>query len=588
MNKFRIPWKNSVYIRMLLLFIVILSPVYVIGLLIYNWGIQAVKEQVYQSMDSQTAYYLNDLETKVEQMKILMLDSLNDDNLNNLATISPIMKISERRSAITRLQQRLFAIKSSSELIEDVVAYIPGTDMLVSGVSGYDNIGTEDAERLGRTGQRFTAAPELDGQYLKLRAPFPNSRNRKPVFIVEVTISVAQLNASLSYLAQPGLGETAALFRPAEDGIIAGANVSKQVQTMQTAVPPLPTNGEGKSFADVGGRSVFAVYHSSSKLNMTLIKSVTVDTVFGPVRKYQKWFWFFSASAFLIILFFSVSFYRSVHKPLVTVIRAFGKLQEGDLKVRIHRRNKDDFNYLYSHFNRTVKHLNVLIDQAYRQKILAQRAELKQLQAQINPHFLYNSFFMLHRMVKMEDNARAVVFSKKLGEFFQFVTRNGADEVLLAKETDHARIYADIQAMRFVSRLRIDFEPLPPSIQHYYVPRMILQPLIENAIEHGLRNKEKDGQIGVSYKVYPEVVIIVVEDNGEGLDEAGRRRLAHQFEESSEQDMEITALINIHRRLRIKFGADSGLTLSTSESGGLAIQVKIAVGGGERVSDIDR
>ncbi len=187
MNKFRIPWRNSVYMRMLLLFIAILTPVYVIGLLIYNWGIQAVKEQVYQSMDSQTAYYLNELETKVEQMKILLLDSLNDDNLNNLATISPIMKISERRSAITRLQQRLFAIKSSSELIEDVAAYIPGTDTLVSGVYGYDNIGQEGLKLLGRTGQRFTTAPELDGDTLKLRAPFPNSRNRKPLFLAEVT-----------------------------------------------------------------------------------------------------------------------------------------------------------------------------------------------------------------------------------------------------------------------------------------------------------------------------------------------------------------------------------------------------------------
>ncbi|RED61927.1 sensor histidine kinase [Cohnella phaseoli] len=587
MNKFRIPWRNSVYMRMLLLFIAILTPVYVIGLLIYNWGIQAVKEQVYQSMDSQTAYYLNELETKVEQMKILLLDSLNDDNLNNLATISPIMKISERRSAITRLQQRLFAIKSSSELIEDVAAYIPGTDTLVSGVYGYDNIGQEGLKLLGRTGQRFTTAPKLDGDTLKLRAPFPNSRNRKPLFLVEVTLSLEQLDKSLSYLIQPGQDEDAALIRASSGERVAGARTGTIGFAMSTREPPFPPAADGKTFADVEGRSVFAVYHYSKKLDMTLVKTVEIDSVTGPAQTYRKWLWFFLATGLLIVLFFSVSLYRSIHKPLVTVIRAFGKLQAGDLKVRIHRRNKDDFNYLYAHFNRTVEQLNSSIDQAYRQTILAQRAELKQLQAQINPHFLYNSFFMLHRMVKMEDNSKAVVFSKKLGEFFQFVTRNSEDEILLTKEAEHARIYSDIQAMRFVSRLQIDIEPLPAWIQHCYVPRMILQPLIENAIEHGMRNKEKDGRIRISYGRDGERFVVAIEDNGTGMDEETRGRLERSLDEQSlGQETEITALINIHRRLRIKFGPDSGLGFETTPGGGLTVRATIDFGGEKHVSDI--
>jgi len=283
MNKFRIPWRNSVYMRLLLLFIVILSPIYVIGLLIYNWGIQAVKEQVYQSMDSQTAYYLNELESKVEQTKILLLDSLNDDNLNNLATIAPIMKIYERRNAITRLQQRLFAIKSSSELIDDVVAYIPGENVLVSGVTGYGRIGEEELKRLTRTDQRFTSYPQLDGGYLKLRAPFPNSRNRKPLFVVEVTLSKQQLDKSLSYLIHSGQGEEAALLRPHPDGneAIAGANASSLV--LSDVLTDL-AEVEGRAFGDTGSKSIFAVYHTSEKLNMTLIKSVETNSVFGPVR----------------------------------------------------------------------------------------------------------------------------------------------------------------------------------------------------------------------------------------------------------------------------------------------------------------
>jgi len=135
-KSFQIPWKNSVYMRLVFLFISIMLPIYVIGLFIYNWGIDAVREQIYQSMDSQTAYYLNELEASIEQTKILLLDSLNDDHLNNLATINPVMKISERNGSIKSLRQRLFAIKNSNELIDEVTAYIPNADVQCTGGRG--------------------------------------------------------------------------------------------------------------------------------------------------------------------------------------------------------------------------------------------------------------------------------------------------------------------------------------------------------------------------------------------------------------------------------------------------------------------
>ncbi|WMT39586.1 hypothetical protein RE628_19570 [Paenibacillus sp. D2_2] len=162
MKKFSIPWTNSTYLRFLLLFISVLLPIYVIGLLIYNWGIDAVEEQVYQSVDSQMTYHLERLSSDVDQMRALMLDSLNDDNLNYLATISPVMTTYERQRAITRLQQRLNAVKSSNELISDVVAYLPQKNMKVSGVSGYDQLEAEELDEL-ESKVRFTSSPERMG-----------------------------------------------------------------------------------------------------------------------------------------------------------------------------------------------------------------------------------------------------------------------------------------------------------------------------------------------------------------------------------------------------------------------------------------
>ncbi|GJM75129.1 hypothetical protein HMSSN036_73450 [Paenibacillus macerans] len=104
---------------------------------------------------------------------------------------------------------------------------------------------------------------------------------------------------------------------------------------------------------------------------------------------------------------------------------------------------------------------------------MAQRAELKQLQSQINPHFLYNSFFILNTMAKTGDTERIEQFTTLLGEYFEFVTRNASDLVALEQEIHHARMYAEIQELRFSRRIQVRFDTLPDELRSIPVPRLI-------------------------------------------------------------------------------------------------------------------
>ena len=122
---------------------------------------------------------------------------------------------------------------------------------------------------------------------------------------------------------------------------------------------------------------------------------------------------------------------------------------------------------MYGRFNQMVVNLRSLIDQAYKQKIMTQRAELKQLQSQINPHFLYNSFFILNTMAHTGDLEGIETFTTQLGGYFQFVTRNASDEVALHQEIHHARLYTEIQSCDFPSRIKVDFEPLPEGLETF-------------------------------------------------------------------------------------------------------------------------
>ena len=276
------------------------------------------------------------------------------------------------------------------------------------------------------------------------------------------------------------------------------------------------------------------------------------------------------------IVFF-VEIYRLVHRPLVQLINAFREVEKGNFKVQIDNMNSPDFAYLYHAFNEMTKKLNQLIEKDYTQKLLLQKAELKQLQAQINPHFLYNSFFMLQRMIQTENIEDAQNIANALGLYFRYLTRNSMDHVTLAEEYEHAKNYAYIQGLRFTGRIRIDFEQLPDGFESIVVPKLILQPILENAFNYGLANKIKDGICQVCFYPSGDLLRIDIEDNGEELTDQKLRQLTQNLMKVREpgSDLEMSGILNIQRRLIIFSNTHDSLHVSRSSLGGLKVSITL-------------
>jgi two-component system sensor histidine kinase YesM len=312
---------------------------------------------------------------------------------------------------------------------------------------------------------------------------------------------------------------------------------------------------------------------------MTLALFLPEDEALDTLHTLELWYWIF----FLLVLFFiigySLFFTRLLKKPMDDLIRSFGRIEGGDFDISIAHRRSDELGYLQDHFLRMVENLRILIDQVYRQKILAQKAELKQLQSQINPHFLYNSFFILRRKIAGKDYENADRFSQQLGQYFKYITRNDSDEVGLAKEVDHARVYSEIQSMRFSNRIRVDFAAIPAGLEGFRVPRLILQPILENAFEHGLSEKKRDGVLRVGISWEDRVLAFTVEDNGDGLTDEALARLERDLS-GAEPVTEITGMINIHHRIQLRYGPASGLSIARSNLGGLKVTISIHPDGG--------
>lgn len=207
--------------------------------------------------------------------------------------------------------------------------------------------------------------------------------------------------------------------------------------------------------------------------------------------------------------------------------------------------------------------------------LLNMKAQMKQLQYQISPHFLYNTYFLLRGLLQEEEFEKASQLSDIIGRYLKYITVSGSDAVTLGKELEHAMAYTQIQQFRFSKRVSIHFPDCPNEWKNLLIPSLIIQPLIENAFEHGILDKMNGGLIQVGIVYLKENLTISVEDNGESLTD---EKLEELIEMISNKETPLTgsvALNNIHKRIIMSCKTGSGLFLSRSPLGGLCCTIRI-------------
>jgi two-component system, LytTR family, sensor histidine kinase LytS len=215
-----------------------------------------------------------------------------------------------------------------------------------------------------------------------------------------------------------------------------------------------------------------------------------------------------------------------------------------------------------------------LIDSELQKKLRAD-AEIKMLQAQINPHFLFNAITSIMHYIRT-DPEMASALLVKLGDFFRKNIKPGGASVPLAKEIEHCEDYLSIERARFEERLRVSYDVHPDALD-CPVPPLILQPLVENALRHGLMPKEEGGEIVIGAYPEPGCVRILVRDNGVGMDARAGASLLDESEGSMPRKGTGLALRNVNARLVAIHGAQHGLTIESAPGKGTTISFTIPV-----------
>lgn len=324
---------------------------------------------------------------------------------------------------------------------------------------------------------------------------------------------------------------------------------------------------------------VLRVSHQGDGYQLSARAAIDYDILLAPYSSY-KYLLMGMALLLLPMLLLTFRFLKSkVSEPIQALMEGDAQIEQGKLGHQMsYQANSREFQYLTESFNRMSGQLQYQFNRLYQEELALRDAHIKALQAHINPHFLNNTLEIINWEARMNGDVKVSKMIESLSTVLDAaLDRKKKPEVRLAEEMTYVNAYLYIIDQRFGKRLAVSTD-LPEELMDYKVPRLILQPVIENAVEHGIGPA---GQGTVALRGYRRGDRLILEiENGGGLsreDETRIRRLLSPDYDSSKETAGNIGIANVNQRLRILYGEDCGLSIFRGEGDQVIARLKIAI-----------
>ncbi len=265
---------------------------------------------------------------------------------------------------------------------------------------------------------------------------------------------------------------------------------------------------------------------------------------------------------------------KGILKPINRLYHATMKVAEGDFSARANVETQDEIRVLANSFNNMTENMQTLIDKIKEDEGKMRRADLRLLQEQINPHFLYNTLDTIVWLIEGNDPDRAVEMLVTLSAFFRLVLSKGKEFISIRDEEQHIKSYLEIQAMRYHDIMEYDIQ-IDKVLYDYQILKLTLQPLVENALYHGLKYKRAKGYIHVTGEKDGEKIRLVVRDSGVGMEQEELEELRREIERPCQETEKGFGLANVNERIHMYFGQEYGIQVQSEKGKGTIVEVVI-------------
>lgn len=279
----------------------------------------------------------------------------------------------------------------------------------------------------------------------------------------------------------------------------------------------------------------------------------------------------------LIISIVFYKFSKNLYKPMDALVKKMSEVSKGNLEVRMEQKYQGrDFKQLTSGFNIMIEEINILMYRIKKEQSEIKQIELNKLQSQIKPHFLYNTLECIHWQALSDGNKEVSRMVKALANYYRLCLSKGKDVIPLSQELANIENYLIIQNMRYSDIAQCEIN-IDKRFENVLIPKLTLQPLIENSIYHGIRVKDRyKGKIIITVKEKDNNIVISVADNGVGMKQEQINEIntfISVFDEKAGY-----GLRNVHKRIEMLFGSGYGLFYRKNEYDGITVDILLPKG----------
>ena len=270
----------------------------------------------------------------------------------------------------------------------------------------------------------------------------------------------------------------------------------------------------------------------------------------------------------------AVMIVSGILQPILQLNSVTEKIAQGDFNARAQVNSDDEVAELAVSFNKMAGNMQSLIDKVKEDERKMRKADLRLLQEQIQPHFLYNTLDTIVWLIESNEPDEAVTMVVTLSDFFREILSKGKEFISIKEEEKHISSYLQIQEMRYRDILEYDIQ-LDQVIYKYQILKLTLQPVVENALYHGIKYKRAKGCIHIHGEKEGDIIRLTVRDDGVGMDEEELAQLRQQIEKPCQETEKGFGLANVNERIHMYFGYEYGMKIESEKGKGTTVEIVI-------------
>ncbi|MFC4811767.1 cache domain-containing sensor histidine kinase [Paenibacillus sp. GCM10023250] len=563
--------KFSIFGKMAFLICALLIPIVLLFSYVNDRSSTLVEDEIRKSKLKQLSVFMNQIGGQIEQLSMFSLQLMRDSDVLDFQLALQSSRGYDRDRMINAIYEKLLLGSISTSFQNRLAFYSPASGLVIS-TSTEEPFDKDAFLKDVSAGWRLHRSPDTPAEddYFTRYTVEPYSAYAHPDqanAIIRTSFPVDSLRRMLDDFKRSG-GDDPFLFSP-EDGMIGNRSMDGAIAAeLQRSLAGMPLPDVRSMKIALGGQNYMISSTKIPSLGWYLVDYVPIGSILAPIREVSKLFYVSVGLLLVLSILALLLLYRNVQIPIRQLIFSLREIKHGNYAVRMFQRRENEFSFVFSRFNEMAQEIQRLVEKVYMEEIRTREATLKQLQSQINPHFLYNCLFYVQSMIRLGALDLAEKMALNLGEYYRYNTRVEKQTVTLRSELGFVGNYLEIQQMRMK---RFEYEiDVPEEMMELPVPRLIVQPAAENAIVHGIERKPGRGRIAIRGRQEDAYNYLVVEDDGAGMSQDALVRLMETMDRTMDESMGC-GVWNVHQRLKIQYGDGSGIGMSLLPEGGIRV-----------------